>query len=69
MSVALFCLLLFTLQISAGSGRVLLLSRDDEIPSGWMSPDDLLTKSNRPVGDLFWTAEDGILVISRLKYF
>ena len=62
---ALSCLLLllFALQISAGSGGfiILLPHEVDEIPSGWLSPDDLVASGGGPVGDLLWTAEDGIL--------
>ena len=61
---ALSCLLLllFALQISAGSGGFILLlpNEVDEIPSGWLSPDDLVASGGGPVGDLLWTAEDGI---------
>ena len=51
MSGALPCLLLFMLQLSAGSGGVLLLSKVD----------DLLTNAGGPEGDLLWTAGEGIL--------
>ena len=70
MSVAVSCLLLFILQISAGLFLLLLLSKVDEIPPGWFSPDDLVANGGGRVGDLFWTAEDGILVIWQifLKY-
>ena len=55
-------LLLFALQISAGSGGfiILLPNEVDEIPLGWLSPDDLVASGGGPVGDLLWTAEDGI---------
>ena len=63
MFVALSCLLLFLLQISAGSGGFLLLNKVDvdEIPPGWLSPNDLAATGDGPDADLFWAAEDGIL--------
>ena len=62
MSAALSCLLVFILHCTAGSGGfLLLLSKVDEFPSGWLSQDDLVAAGARPVGDLFLAAEDGIL--------